>query len=711
MVVLAVCAALVVAGRAVFVEPTPVISGTVISQGGLPVAGATVSNGDDEAVTAGDGTFELDADEDNEWVTATHPDFETRVRAARRGEPVLIRLTPDPGSTVTMHFTGDVMFGRRFYDPNEDGDPSDALLTADAGLAEHFELLRPIEPLLSAADLTIVNLETPLIDDPTFPLDEPRPDRLHPTKEFAFASEPAAAAALRAAGVDVVDLGNNHLYDAMEAGVTSTISALDAEGLAHYGAGLTEEEAWAPAVAKVGDTTIAFLGCTTVTGEEHAVSYVAGPGKGGAARCDEQQIRTRVAAAAAANDTVVFSIHGGFEYQREPSANVQQLSQAAREAGARVVVNHHPHVTGGFDWTNGALTAWTMGNFVFDQSVWPTFGSYLLAVGVRDDEVVRAYAEPLMIERYLPRGLTGARAVHVAREAAGRAPGPFLIEDGAMEVDLAGAALPNNQTVSLAGGDEPGTIMRIHDGTSISAIDPNSTGAAQHGRDLLAFGTFENEAVDPDRRNGSFWELSGDDRRTSARAAYRGASGVELSRDSRRANDAALTPLHRVLVSPGTELSITGMVSTVGDATVIVQLSWYQDTRGSSVVQTLETLVDHPDAEWRSFRLDVTVPESVVAVGLFIRLLPPEQGLARARLDDLAIIEWAPADAAPSALYDHVRIAGSVDAVLSHSWLAGAERWARLRPPEAMPEGSVTAHVVTVPIAENPGDEAPADDG
>ena len=97
MVVLAVCAALVVAGRAVFVEPTPVISGTVISQGGLPVAGATVSNGDDEAVTAGDGTFELDADEDNEWVTATHPDFETRVRAARRGEPVLIRLTPGPG--------------------------------------------------------------------------------------------------------------------------------------------------------------------------------------------------------------------------------------------------------------------------------------------------------------------------------------------------------------------------------------------------------------------------------------------------------------------------------------------------------------------------------------------------------------------------------------------------------------------------------------
>jgi Bacterial capsule synthesis protein PGA_cap len=715
VVVAAVSAGLIALGRSVFIEPTPMITGTVIGQDGAPIAGATVADGDDEATTAADGSFRLSAHDVNEWVTTTHPDFEARVRAAQRGRPPLVRLTPDPQHTVTMHFAGDVMFGGRFYDPNEDGDPSDGLLPANAGVAEHYELLKPIATMLGAADLSIVDLDTPLIDDPTYALDAPRPDRFHPTKDSVFASEPAAAAALHAAGVDIVDLGNSHIYDALDAGVVSTIDALDTEGVLHYGAGRNLDEAWTPAVATVGDTTIAFLGCTTITGAEQAISSVAGTDKGGAAACDNTEIRARVADAAARYDTVVFSIHGGREYDRNPTSTVQAFTRVAREAGARVVVNHHPQVTGGFDWTDGTLTAWSMGDFVFDQTTWPTFGSYMLAVAVRDDQVVRAYVEPLMIERFTPRGTTGDRGIDMAREAAGRASGPFLIENGAMEVDLAGTARSNDQTVSLVGptaispSGPPNSIMRVDDGTWISAVAPGA-GSVRFGRDLLMFGTFENEAVDPDRANGSFWQLTGANRRTSTRGAYRGTSGAELASEARQTGDTTLSPLHRIPVTSASDLSITGMVSTVGAATVTLQLSWYQAMSGPSIVQTTEVIVDRPDSGWQSFRLDVTVPESVVAVGLYVRLDRPTTGVAREDLDDLAIIEWAPGSAAPSVLYDHVRVSGTVDVTLTHDWLAGGEAWALIQPPVAMPAGSFSTHVVTVPIEPPPDDSSSTGD-
>lgn len=707
----AVAALAIVTLRAVFHEPPPAISGVVISQDGTPVAGATVATRDQSTVTFADGRFRLETELRNDWVTVSHPDHETRVRAARAGEVVLVRLTPDPAATVTMHFTGDVMFGRRFYDPNEDGDTSDGLLAPGAGVDEHLALLQPIEPLLAAADLTIVNLESPLIDEPWFDPTGVRPERFHQTKEYVFASEPAAAAALAAAGVDVVDLGNNHMYDALEDGVTSTIEALDAAGVLHYGAGRDADEAWDPAVVEVAGRSFAFLGCTSITGEEHPLDYVAGPDKAGAAACAEDEIRTRVAAAAARYDTVVFSVHGGYEYGRIASPRVQALSRAATEAGARLVVDHHPHVAGGFELADGNLTAWTMGNFVFDQTVWPTFGSYLLAVGIRDDEVVRAYAEPLMIERYLPRGLTGQRADAIIREAVGRVAGPFLIEDGAMEVDLAGAATTRREVVALTGPPDDGSIVRLAPGTTFAgagSTGAGSTGTVRQGRDLLVFGGFEDEAVDPDRHTGSFWDLTGEDRQSGPLSAYSGEAGAEISREQRREFDVLLAPIHRVLVDPGAELSVVGMVRTDGNSRVDVQLSWYPDTRDGSSSQTVVTVVSQPDSDWQPFRIDVTVPDGIVAVGLYVRLAPPVSGVARAHLDDLRIVEWAPAGTEPSPLYDHLRVTGTVDVTIAGDHLPGAAAWSVPRQPVALVDGVVWRREVSPPPPTTVPDPAAA---
>jgi len=122
------------------------ISGRVIGIDGRPVAGATVSADEAKAVTDGQGAFHLTPTQTVQWVTARHPRFLPRTRAAIAGSPVLVRLSPDDGETISLQFGGDVMFGRRFYDRDEDGSTLDGRLRPGGGVAAHQPLLRGVAP-------------------------------------------------------------------------------------------------------------------------------------------------------------------------------------------------------------------------------------------------------------------------------------------------------------------------------------------------------------------------------------------------------------------------------------------------------------------------------------------------------------------------------------------------------------------------------------
>jgi poly-gamma-glutamate synthesis protein (capsule biosynthesis protein) len=256
--------------------------------------------------------------------------------------------------------------------------------------------------------------------------------------------------------------------------------------------------------------------------------------------------------------------------------------------------------------------------------VWPTFDSYLLAVHLRRGKVVRAYAEPLIIESYTPKGLTGELADYVAREAAGREPGSFLVEDGAMEVDLRGTALRSDRPMPLRADSADGDIFRLGKGCYLSGF--RGPGRVQPGRDLLWVGSFEDEVASAAfPRAAPLWDFDGLDRSAGAAFAYRGDAGARLRRGSEDLADAVLTPLHRFLVQPGTQLSVTGRVRSSRSAGVKLQMSWYPDTEGPSSNQTVVSL-GGDRARWRPFRLDVTVPPGAVAGGLYLRLAPPERG-------------------------------------------------------------------------------------
>jgi poly-gamma-glutamate synthesis protein (capsule biosynthesis protein) len=66
-------------------------------------------------------------------------------------------------------------------------------------------------------------------------------------------------------------------------------------------------------------------------------------------------------------DAVVVSMHAGNEYQRKPNAQQQKFARAAIDAGASVVVGHHPHVTQPMESYGGGVIFYSLGNLVFDQ--------------------------------------------------------------------------------------------------------------------------------------------------------------------------------------------------------------------------------------------------------------------------------------------------------------------------------------------------------
>ena len=653
--------------------------GRVVDMDGKPIAGAQIESLNNTTTSDKEGWFQFPSAGLSQWIKVTSPGFISRTRAAAPGVPVLFRLSLDDGKTVVLHFAGDTMFGRRFFDPNGDNFIEDALLPPEPTVDDHMKLLAPVQPLLEDADLTVLNLETTLNDPAYFSTTEARPATFHPTTASVYASHPSSVVALKQAGVDIVDIGNNHIYDMLEPGLNTSLSALDQTGLLHFGAGTDEASAWAPVVVSSKGQTIAFIGCTTLripllTPTTNDIPYVASDvlRKGGAAYCAEARLRSEIIKARQQANIVVVMIHGGQEYDPAPTNKISFLSEAARQAGAALVINHQPHVIGGFSWRDPSLIAWTMGSFLSDQTVWPALESYMLSVYLRDGKVIRAYVEPLMLDSFVPHGVTAELADYVVREAAGQESGPFVMESGAMEVDFDGRALQKTYTASIDAGSAPGQIIPIPQAEWVSGF--NGTGRLLLGRDLLWIGGFENDVVSASNVL-PLWDLQTGNPQIGKDYGYEGTTGLRLTRGASNTGDAVTTNVHRVLIDPHADLSITGMVRLNQGVVAQLQLSWYSATSGPSFKKTTQPIEVQADGTWQPFRLDIQAPQGAVAVGLFLRLRPPDKGTASADFDNIRIIQWASRNASYSPLYNYALLIGSGELTFTQQVLPGGERW------------------------------------
>lgn len=248
-------------------------------------------------------------------------------------------------SPITLAFAGDVMFGRFVPDgfaPIE---------------AERHDPFAKVAHLLGAADLAIVNLETPVMARP--------PARSAWGTRMRFVATPARLATLATAGVDVVSLANNHHYDMRAGGVAETPGHCAATGLTAIGAARD-----APAVRvetlTVRGRRLAAIAITAVRNGPQRASQPLLP------HAEPRDLAATVAplvtAARADHDLVMVIVHWGVEYADAPSRWQRDAAHAAVDAGADLVIGHHPHVLQGIERYRGALIAYSLGNFLFDNT-------------------------------------------------------------------------------------------------------------------------------------------------------------------------------------------------------------------------------------------------------------------------------------------------------------------------------------------------------
>ncbi len=337
-------------------------------------------------------------------------------------------VTPSPrGSTelVKKHMVlaavGDVHFGRY-----------------DVMTEEYVPVSTAPEPFvetraeLSGADVTFANLETPVAEEPP---------GFRPRSRPTFRGNPVAARQLAAAGFDVVSIANNHILDLGTDGVSATRGHLTETGIAPVGAGASPNEALRPVVVSRSGVRIAFIALTEWSNIEPAAQDSCC-----IALLSREELLTRApvlvsqAIRATGADFFVASVHWGAENERHPESEIRHIARALIDAGATVVLGHHPHWVQDMERYRNGFIAYSLGNFLFDTPSIESRLTVVLVLGLQkvaeQVSIDRVTLHPVMIEggTHVPRLLRGARAQLWASTLRELAPSAEILTEPALEL-------------------------------------------------------------------------------------------------------------------------------------------------------------------------------------------------------------------------------------------------------------------------------------
>ncbi|GAB4289031.1 MAG: CapA family protein [Coriobacteriia bacterium] len=275
-------------------------------------------------------------------------------------------------ATISVAAVGDMIFDRKVKE----------LVRAQGGEAP----LADVAPHLAAADIAVGNLESPLSERGTKDAD----------KDVTFRGDPRGVDGLALSGFDFLSLANNHVLDCGSDALADTIALLDAKDIMHAGAGLDRVAAWTPAVKRVGNASVAFLSFSHIL----PAGFIATDSSAGLARGrgNMDAVEEAIRAAKAEHDYVLVSFHWGVEYADD--CNGDQVADAHRaiDAGADMVLSHHPHVIQAVEYYKGRLIAYSLGDFVFDHYSRKTGEAFILdaalgPAGVTDVRVTPVYLD------------------------------------------------------------------------------------------------------------------------------------------------------------------------------------------------------------------------------------------------------------------------------------------------------------------------------
>jgi poly-gamma-glutamate capsule biosynthesis protein CapA/YwtB (metallophosphatase superfamily) len=238
--------------------------------------------------------------------------------------------------------------------------------------------------ILKRATVLVGNLEVPLS----------KRGSVYTKKTWILRADPRTVDSLVIAGFDVLTLANNHIMDYGPIALQDTFAALDNAKIARAGAGMNRDEARQPAILTTPDgVKFAFLSYSLTYPE----IFWANSSRPGTPYGDPSFFIPDIKKAKTLVDHVVVSFHWSAELQYYPSAYQKNYGRLAIDAGASVVLGHHPHVLQGIEIYKDGLIAYSLGNYVFGSYSKRVKDSIILEIDCTKDSLIQAKLYPINV--------------------------------------------------------------------------------------------------------------------------------------------------------------------------------------------------------------------------------------------------------------------------------------------------------------------------
>lgn len=244
------------------------------------------------------------------------------------------------------------------------------------------------------SDIFMVNLEHPITT---------AAERVE--KKFTFKMNPAYGAILLDAGIGLVNSANNHIFDYGYQGIDDTMRYLDSLGIPYTGVGKNLKEARRPVILERKGRKIGFLGYFG------SGDFAATSGRQGFAPRFTKYVTEDVRKLRKEVEYVVVNFHWGVERAPLPEDWQVRLAHRTVDAGADLVIGHHPHVLQGIETYKGSTIAYSLGNFVFGGNTRHTYETAVVKVTLSDS--VKVELVPVSVHKWQPRPSKGTKRTEV----------------------------------------------------------------------------------------------------------------------------------------------------------------------------------------------------------------------------------------------------------------------------------------------------------
>jgi poly-gamma-glutamate synthesis protein (capsule biosynthesis protein) len=233
-----------------------------------------------------------------------------------------------------------------------------------------------ITDIFSSHDIVVCNVECVLSDIGR---------KENSLRALHMRGRPLTAAYLAKWGINVAHMANNHILEQGVETAIDTAQQLERAGIRTIGAGKERnfQSGVEPLCMRFSDQTIAIVGACFHTGKY-------------AYKSNLDEVLKTIKAEADKGNLVIVSVHWGDELIDRPSIWQRQTAIQFINAGASLVIGHHPHVVQGIDARDNALIAYSLGNFIFDLDLEETRWSIILSITIEGREIKQWEAIPII---------------------------------------------------------------------------------------------------------------------------------------------------------------------------------------------------------------------------------------------------------------------------------------------------------------------------